>query len=166
MLRALDCATVLDAGCGEGFIMQRLRESLPDRQFTGVDLRDEAVEWARGLNPDCELRVGSVYSLPFPAAAFDATVCLEVLEHLDAPERALDEIARVTRRYLLVSTPWEPYFSLGNLLRLRNVRLRGRDPEHMNFWDKAEILRLIGSRLTICDCAVSLPWVIVLAAKR
>jgi ubiquinone/menaquinone biosynthesis C-methylase UbiE len=52
----------------------------------------------------------SVLSLPFAARSFDTVTCLEVLEHLDDPSAAVRELARVARRAVVVSVPFEPYF--------------------------------------------------------
>jgi 2-polyprenyl-3-methyl-5-hydroxy-6-metoxy-1,4-benzoquinol methylase len=39
---------VLDVGCGQGRIMNRLAELYPNSRFTGMDLSQEAIEYARG----------------------------------------------------------------------------------------------------------------------
>ena len=44
-----------------------------------------------------ELRVGSVYALPFADDAFDAVRAERVFQHLDNPEAGLREMLRVTR---------------------------------------------------------------------
>ena len=146
-------------------MLQGLRAALPDRQFCGLDLRPEALEFARGLNTGCELRVGSLYALPFTDGEFELTICLEVLEHLEDPARALREIARVTQNDVVLSVPWEPFFSLGNLARGHHVRRCGRDPDHRNFWSLREFTRLVGTVLTIRHAEVFFPWIIVTARK-
>jgi SAM-dependent methyltransferase len=44
-------------------------------------------------------------TLPFADAAFDAALCLEVLEHIGEPRPFLTEIRRVAPRQLIVSVP-------------------------------------------------------------
>jgi SAM-dependent methyltransferase len=46
--------------------------------------------------------------LPFADASFDAVLCLDVLEHVAVGERRalLDELARVTRRFVLLAAPF------------------------------------------------------------
>ena len=53
------------------------------------------------------LDVADVCQLPYDDGAFDLVVCFNVIEHLDYPRRALDELARVLAAdgLLLVSTP-------------------------------------------------------------
>jgi len=88
--------TVLDAGCGEGVLVDEYRSRL-------------AIE---GLDPNYSsdrVRTGSLTSLPYPDATFDRALCLDVLEHLtfDEQPRALAELHRVLRPggLLLVSVP-------------------------------------------------------------
>jgi len=83
---------VLDVGCDEAFL-KRLR---PELDYTGVDVRGA---------PDVVLDLEAAERLPFPDAAFDTVVCIDVLEHLDALHRTFDEMVRVMRRYLLLALP-------------------------------------------------------------
>ena len=41
--------------------------------------------------------VGDIYHLPFPDGSFPVVVMIEVLEHLQEPARALEEVARVLK---------------------------------------------------------------------
>lgn len=75
---------VLDAGCGEGVLVQDYAGRL---EIEGVD-------------PNCSgdrIRTGSVTALPWPDGSFEQVLCLDVLEHLAFDEQgaALGEIFRV-----------------------------------------------------------------------
>jgi SAM-dependent methyltransferase len=96
-LRGLPRQTrVLDAGCGEGVLVDEFAESL-------------AIE---GLDPNYSskhVRTGSLLSLPYAAHTFDRALCLDVLEHLPYDDQivALSELFRVLKPggELLVSVP-------------------------------------------------------------
>lgn len=103
---------VLDAGCGEGVIVDEYADRL---EITGLD--------ANYSSP--RVTQGSLMALPFPDASFDRALCLDVLEHLayeDQP-RALAELFRVLRPggELLVSVP-----NLAHLQSRVQFLLRGR----------------------------------------
>ena len=134
---------VLDAGCGEGFVVDYLARQNPDLRLTGVDLSKEAIVYAQAHFAERgQFRTGSVYKLPFSDNAFDVVVCSEVLEHLDDPARAVHELKRVARSHVLITVPREPYFKwlndLGRLLRI------SPDPGHVNFWTKETFPAFIG----------------------
>jgi len=89
-------ARVLDAGCGEGVLVDEYADRL-------------AIE---GIDPNYgsdRVRTGSLTELPFADASFDRALCLDVLEHLTFEEqpRALAELFRVLKGGgdLLVSVP-------------------------------------------------------------
>jgi len=160
-------ASFLDAGCGEGFVASRLLQAIPELALTGCDLSQEALEVAVARNPRARFVYGSVVELPFPDHSFDAVGCFEVLEHLpgDLPSRALAELARVSRGAVLLSVPHEPLFSLANAARGKNldVRPRGSDPDHRQFWTRQEFGRLVAEQLNVRQLSGSFPWTICVA---
>src|SRR5687767_4956580 len=81
---------VLEVGCGAGFSTQRLRGWLPPRvTYLGSDIGETLLQKASVRNADTTFIRQSAYSLALPDKSVDATVMLEVLEHLDDPAKAL-----------------------------------------------------------------------------
>ena len=62
--------------------------------------------------PSAMVQIASAYHLPYPDDGVDTVICCEVLEHLDEPDRALAEIARVAARHVVLSVPREPLWRL------------------------------------------------------
>ncbi len=157
----------LDAGCGEGFVASQLLQAMPGLALTGCDLSEEALKVAVANNPQAHFVYGSVVELPFPDRSFDVVGCFEVLEHLpdDLPSRALAELARVSRGAVLLSVPQEPLFSLANAVRGKNldVRPRGSDPDHRQFWTRQGFGRLVAEQLHVRQLSGSFPWTICVA---
>jgi ubiquinone/menaquinone biosynthesis C-methylase UbiE len=137
-------STVLDAGCGEGFVTQWLQTGLAGAAVSGVDLHEAALDRARARVPEAAFERGDVTALPFADGAFDLVVCTEVLEHLDDPRAALAELRRVAGGRVLVTVPHEPWFSAGNLLRGRHLRRLGSTPGHRHRWTRGAFRRVAG----------------------
>jgi SAM-dependent methyltransferase len=160
-------ASFLDAGCGEGFVASRLLLEMPELALTGCDLSEDALQVAAAANPRSRFVYGSVIDLPFPDRSFDVVGCFEVLEHLpgDLPGRALTELARVSRGSVLLSVPHEPLFSLANAARGKNldIRPRGSDPDHRQFWTREGFGRLVAEHLSVRHLSGSFPWTICVA---
>lgn len=95
-------ASVLDAGCAMGFLVEALRER--DVPTWGVDISPYAIHHVHpGVREFC--RVGSVVE-PFERR-FDLIVCIEVLEHLPKAEgeRAIANLCNHADDVLFSSTP-------------------------------------------------------------
>jgi SAM-dependent methyltransferase len=152
---------VLDAGCGEGFAMRSLFGATT-ASVVGIDGSAGAVQVATTLNPGRSFAAGDLYALPFPSSSFDLVVCMEVLEHLDDPERGLRELCRVSASWLLLSVPHEPLFRGANFLRGKNVRAWGNDPGHVNHWSRSGFLRFVAPQAHVVASRGSFPWTLAL----
>lgn len=164
---SLEPRSFLDAGCGEGFVARRVIEALPGIELVGCDVSTAALDVAARAIPQARFVSGSVVALPFPDRSFDVVGCFEVLEHLpgDLPRQALGELARVARRGVVLSVPHEPLFCLANAARGKNldVRPRGSDPDHRQFWSRAAFGTLVGDVMRVRTLEGSFPWTICVA---
>ena len=88
---------VLDLGCAGGF----MSEALDDRgaHVTGIDPAKEAIAAAKAhadkTNRRIDYDIGVGESLPYPDQAFDAVVCVDVLEHVADLQQVIHEVARI-----------------------------------------------------------------------
>lgn len=160
-----DANTILDAGCGEGMIIQIINKNFSQKKISGCDINKNSLAIAKTKNPLVEFQACDIAQLLYRDNAFDLTICLEVLEHLPNPEKALAELLRVAKKYCLISVPFEPWFSLGNLLSGKNIRRLGNDPDHINLWNKKEISDLASKYFNSIKVEISFPWTIILCRK-
>jgi len=159
LVQELQPQSLLDAGCGEGELFRRAIIG-PEVTPVCLDLKtDSLLDLRAEVNP-VRLVCGSVQALPFPAGSFDVAVCLEVLEHLEEPAVAVRELARVTRRAILLSVPYEPYFRIGNLLRGKHLRHWGNFPEHVQHWNRRTLGKLLSSVLSEIRLIEACPWIL------
>lgn len=94
---------VLDVGCGTGTDSLAIGPLLGRTgQVVGIDssvtMLSEASDRVAGRALPIEYCQSDAQNLCFSDGSFDACRCERVLQHLDRPDRALAEVARVTRR--------------------------------------------------------------------
>ncbi len=95
-----DTESLLDIGTGTGRMLEVLGPRVVHAQ--GIDQSTEMLAVAReniaraGLS-HCGVRQADMYSLPFPAASFDAVTVHQVLHFAEHPGRVIAESARVLR---------------------------------------------------------------------
>jgi 2-polyprenyl-3-methyl-5-hydroxy-6-metoxy-1,4-benzoquinol methylase len=99
-----DVKSILDVGCGEGTFLNMLARLGRANTIVGLDVSEVALRYIRGQ----KIRANAE-KLPFENGSFDLVNCLEVLEHLkqEAFIRAVGEIKRVAKKYIIVSVPNE-----------------------------------------------------------
>ena len=162
---AVDC--LLDSGCGEGFVLDYLRQAGVATSFVGSDLRVGAIQWAQSnLIEDLDGVAADIHRLPFGNNTFPLVLCLEVLEHIPDSRAGLRELARVSSEYLVLSVPHEPYFRSANLLRGKHLAQLGNDPEHLHNYSGRAFRRLVNGVVDVLWHGYSFPWQIALARKR
>ena len=156
---------VLEVGCGEGEVLERMIGTFPAARVAGIDLHDERLlaEWAeRGL----PAKVGDINAIDAADGEYDLVLAIEVLEHVPEPERALREIARVCRGQVVLSVPREPIWRIGNMARGRYLRQLGDTPGHVNHWSAGSFRRLVARHFDVEQVHRPLPWMMIRAAVR
>ena len=101
-------AQVLDVGFGLGYGLNIL--AIKARRVCGVDVDPKVLAYCndtvRGRNPRLDrLESYDGRSLPFRDAEFDVLTCVDVLEHVEDYDGFLDEMLRVCRKGVFISTP-------------------------------------------------------------
>lgn len=96
-VRYAEGACVLEAPCGVGAQTEFLVANNPGTRFVCADISAASVRVAMGQNPGLPFLAGDLYALPFPGATFDHVFACFVLEHLDRPGRALENLLGVLK---------------------------------------------------------------------
>jgi SAM-dependent methyltransferase len=106
-------ATVLEAGCGEGYGADLLAGTA--RRVIAVDYDGQTVTHVRRKYPRISVLRGNLVGLPIRSSAVDVVANLQVIEHLWDQVEFLAECHRVLRPggTLMVSTPNRITFSPG-----------------------------------------------------
>lgn len=105
---------ILDAGCGLGHDVLMLADRVgTDGEVIGIDYSTEMIRQAQESAtdvPSVRFHEGSIMDIEYPADHFDASRADRVLQHVDNPVAAIDELKRVTKpggRIGLTDTAWE-----------------------------------------------------------
>lgn len=135
-VKSIAPSSVLDAGCGEGYVYRGLRARGVDARWHGVDLSDGAVSYAAARSPEARWSTADLRRISVPDRHAELVLCSQVLEHIPSPEGVRDELARVSARWLLISVPLEPVFR--GICALTVAVGVGQDPGHVNFWTPSQ----------------------------
>jgi len=143
---------VLDAGCGCGYGAYHLARA-GAASVLGIDVSEEAVAHCRDRygaeNIAFERR--DVLRTGLEDASFDRIVSFEVFEHVEGPDRFLDEMKRLLRPdgVLILSTPNARTYEAGGE--------DGDNPYHVKEYTPEEMKDLLESRFGRVDWYVQSP---------
>lgn len=167
-IKPLSVKSVLDVGCGEGFTLATLKKEKFLQKLEGVDSVKESISMGKKLHPDIMMKLGDIYDLEYKDNSFDILLCTEVLEHLQNPHAALKELLRVSKRYVLVTVPNEPWFTISRILRGKNLLKLGAHPEHIQWWTSSAFHKFVSKQkgVKIRVRKFPFPWTMILLEKK
>lgn len=135
--------TILDIGCGEGII----HEGKSSLAFMLDNSMRRLIEARGKAGP---VVCGDARYLPFKNESFDTTLLVAIIEHVDDPERVLQEVARVMRPHGLCAIlfPNDFWMSLGRCLLLKYPP---RNPGHVSFITPKRIRNAIRETFNVIE---------------
>jgi len=115
----------LDVGCGTGHFTRRM--ATVGMAVTGLDPDDAALRFTRDQGGSIDYVRGDARQLPFADEGFDICFAITSLCFVDPPEQALAEMARVSRKAVILGLLGRP--------SLLHRRKRGRGGYAGARWD-------------------------------
>lgn len=114
-------SSVLDVGCAESYYLQGLSLRSQNMSLGGIDIARSYLLKASPKSRISCLVQADILRLPFRAESWELVLASEVLEHVYDPVDALRELVRVSKHWIVVTTPGH---SLLHFLLRRSRRLR------------------------------------------
>jgi 2-polyprenyl-3-methyl-5-hydroxy-6-metoxy-1,4-benzoquinol methylase len=168
--------SIHEIGCGEGYWVLKLNQSFigtgEDSWLArGCDFSRQIIEIARQnaveqSQPSELFNVKSIYDLEPGKDSADMIICCEVLEHLEAPGKALRILASITDCHAVLSVPCEPLWRVLNMARGKYLAQLGNTPGHIQHWSKGGFVRLVEKYFDIVRVKSPLPWTMVLGRSK
>lgn len=147
---------LLDFGCGAGVLIKALRAHGIEAYGLEVD-RKPITE---GIFPEVEefikLYDGN-FPIPFADGEFESVIATEVIEHVPDYERALDEIARVTRSTFMITVP--DISSIPICHHNNVVPWHLLESTHVNFFTQTSLRSVLSKHYADIQCARICPTV-------
>jgi len=98
---------ILDIGCGSGTYQKTTGKS----SYVGCELNRQSLKKAT-KSPNANYICADATHLPFKDNSFDIVLCSEVLEHLNSPLKAIKELARASKKVIVLTFPDEKVMEL------------------------------------------------------
>ena len=128
-------SSVLDVGCGKGFMIHDMAELIPGITVTGIDISEYAIEKAID-DMKIHLHVANAEELPFEDNSFDVVISINTIHNLeeDVCGEALKEIERVSRGKSFITV--DAYRNDKEKELMFAWNLTGRTIMHVDQWKK------------------------------
>lgn len=159
-VRQVGPRALLDLGCGSGQFIELLNsEGAVAGDIRGLDINPLVTE-LNGKLTGCRFQQGTIMETGFEDAFFEAVVCLDVLEHIQAIGDAIAEIKRILSSggHLITSEPVESvlYRSLRFLLKGTYSQESGPGAGK-HYYNARDIDRVIRSSGFACIRSIRIP---------
>ena len=129
-------SSVLDIGCGKGYLLYEMIKIIPTLNITGLDISDYAIKNSKE-EISHRLIKGNANKLPFESKSFDLVISINTLHCLKCSdlEKSLIEMQRVSKKYkYLCVESFRNEEEKANLLYWQVTCEAFHDPNSWNWW--------------------------------
>lgn len=105
MISKLEIKDCLDVGCAQPYLLQEIVKHHNIAGY-GCDLSDKVIATNREQMPHCQFMELNLECETWPQGRqFDLVTCSEVLEHINDWQSAVENLTKMTKKYLLITVP-------------------------------------------------------------
>lgn len=115
--------SLLEIGCGLSPFLSMSKANVK----AGLDFSHETCRRAASMYPSVVFVEGNALRTPFPDRSFDTVVAGELIEHINDPQTLINEMKRIAKKRIIVSTP----------------RLEFEDPEHVWEFELSDLVDMM-----------------------
>jgi len=128
-------SSVLDVGCGKGFMMHDIAELIPGITVKGIDISEYAIEKSI-IDMKPHVQVANAKELPFEDNSFDVVISINTVHNLKEDEcgKALQEIERISRGKSFITV--DAYRNDEEKELMYAWNLTGRTIMHVDQWNQ------------------------------
>jgi SAM-dependent methyltransferase len=95
--------TLVDIGCGDGFYTAEIKNNFPNLKIDAFDPALMAVDFAKKTYPDINFFVANILDeQSLPKEKYETAIIRGVLHHLDYPELALINTAKIANQIIII----------------------------------------------------------------
>lgn len=107
--------SVLEIGCGTGYVLKGLRDHFRHFRLTGAEIYLKGIKFAQQRLPDVEFIQLNATAIPFQEA-FDVVGAFDVLEHIDDDTAVMENVYQALKHggHFMISVP--QYMSMWSVL--------------------------------------------------
>lgn len=123
-------SSIIELGCGVSSFLPQMAARTGELELYGIDFTPKTIERLKKQYPIINYAVGDVReTLSIHPDYFDAVVAGELIEHLEQPEKLVDEMVRICKP--------------GGVVLLSTPQLEFDDPEHLWEFDAVDIFHML-----------------------
>ena len=111
---------IIELGCGLSPFAEKARKNF--KESYALDFSYDTIKEFKNKYPKVNCYISDAKKTPFPDKFFDVSVAGEMIEHLEKPMELLEEMKRITKRKIILSTAHMEY----------------DEPEHLWLFDKED----------------------------
>ena len=105
---------ILDVGGSSGNLAREIKKNLKNISYLVLDINPQAIKKGVKNNPNLKFILGDAEEIPFKDKEFDLVICKDVLHHCENPKKAVKEIKRVSKDYIIIEArrgdKWLDYY--------------------------------------------------------